>query len=95
MNDVLVRQLARALDQRLLVFRTCIADGSILEKDMERQSAVFLMTEILRPCCCMVCNIGKLESILVAAELFKGNDSVVKALAKDIYTELARMNGLG
>lgn len=95
MNDVLNRQLARALDQRLAVFKACIADQSILKNDMERHSAVFMITEILRPCCCMVCNVAKLESILASTKVFSGQQEVIIVLAKDIYNELARMNGLG
>lgn len=95
MNEVLQRQLAAALDKRLAVFSGCVKDGSILAKPMELNSAVFMITEILRPCCCMVCNIGALESILQATKVFANNELVIKSVAKKIYDELARMNGLG
>ena len=95
MNEILVKQLALALDKRLAVFAGCVRDDSILEKPMEMNSAVFMITEILRPCCCMVCNIGALESILQATKVFANNELVIKNMAKKIYDELARMNGLG
>lgn len=95
MNEILVKQLAMALDKRLAVFSSCIADGSILDKNLERSTAVFMLTEILRPCCCMVCNINTLETILRATKVFGNQEKVIQALAKQAYDELARLNGLG
>lgn len=95
MNEILVKQLAQALDKRLAVFRNCIADNSILENTVERNTAVFMLTEILRPCCCMVCNINTLETILRATKVFDQQEKVIQALAKQAYDELARLNGLG
>lgn len=95
MNEVLVRQLAGALDKRLAVFSGCVKDNSILDNEVELNSAIFMVTEILRPCCCMVCNINTLENILQASKVFSGQDIVIKVMAKRAYDELARMNGLG
>lgn len=95
MNDVLTKQLAMAIDKRLAVYKTCIQDNSILSNITERQMAVFMITELLRPCCCMVCNIGKLENILQSCSIFSGKEQIIKQLAKEVYLELARMNGLG
>lgn len=95
MNEVLVRQLAGALDKRLAVFSGCVKDNSILENDVELNSAIFMVTEILRPCCCMVCNINTLETLLQSTRVFAGQEKVIKVMAKRAYDELARMNGLG
>ena len=95
MNEVLVRQLAGALDKRLAVFSGCVKDNSILENELELNSAIFMLTEILRPCCCMVCNINTLETILQSTKVCAGQEKVIKVMAKKAYDELAQMNGLG
>lgn len=95
MTDVLTKQLALALDKRLAVYKKCMQDGSILNNNTEKQMAVFMITEILRPCCCMICNTNKLEQIFHNTSVFAGNSSVIEELAKTVYLELARMNGLG
>ena len=97
MTDVLEKQLALAAARRLGVFKERAADGSLLlpQYETELRTAAYLLSELVRPCCCMVCNKAKLQNIIAAAGICGGNTAVMERLAQLVYDDLARCNGLG
>ena len=95
MSSVLEKQLARALDQRLAVFMAKAADGSLLRDEMSLRAAAYMASEIIMPCCCMLCNKAKLEELLSQTSLCAENQELTQRLAALVYDDLARCNGLG
>ncbi|WP_293840927.1 hypothetical protein [uncultured Phascolarctobacterium sp.] len=95
MSSVLEKQLARALDQRLAVFMAKAADGSLLRDEMSLRAAAYMASEIIMPCCCMLCNKAKLEALLSQTRLCAENQELTQRLAALVYDDLARCNGLG
>ena len=95
MSNVLEKQLARALDQRLAVFMAKAADGSLLRDEMSLRAAAYMASEIIMPCCCMLCNKAKLEELLSKTRLCAENQELTQRLAALVYDDLARCNGLG
>lgn len=92
---VLESNLARAIDIRMAVFKAKADDGTLLEDSMLMATAASMIADIIMPCCCMLCNKTKLESLLAETKLCAGNNSLVSKLAELIYNDLARCNGLG
>lgn len=95
MASVLETQLARALDRRLSVFGAKAADGSLLEDEMSLRAAAYMASEIIQPCCCMLCNKDKLAALLACTSLCQGRPELTTKLAELIYHDMARCNGLG
>ena len=95
MSSVLEKQLARALDVRLAVFAAKAADGSLLRDEMSLRAAAYMVSEIILPCCCMLCNKAKLEALLAQTKLCAENAELTQRLAALVYDDLARCNGLG
>ena len=89
------KQLARALDQRLAVFMAKAAEGSLLRDEMSLRAAAYMASEIIMPCCCMLCNKAKLEALLSKTSLCAENQELTQRLAALVYDDLARCNGLG
>ena len=89
------KQLARALDQRLAVFMAKAAEGSLLRDEMSLRAAAYMASEIIMPCCCMLCNKAKLEALLSQTSLCAENQELMQRLASLVYDDLARCNGLG
>ena len=95
MPGVLEKHLAQAIDKRIAVFAPHIADGSILQDEMQLRTVAYLISEIVQPCCCMICNKAKLEEMLTLTQCCAKQPEVVVALAELVYNDLARCNGLG
>lgn len=95
MAGVLEKQLARALDMRLAVFTSKVASGSLLQDEMSLRAAAYMASEIIMPCCCMMCNKAKLEALLSQTKLCAENKELTQRLAALVYDDLARCNGLG
>ena len=95
MAGVLEKQLARALDIRLAVFASKAASGSLLQDEMSLRAAAYMASEIIMPCCCLLCNKAKLEALLAQTQLCADNAELRQKLAVLIYDDLARCNGLG
>ncbi len=95
MAGVLEKQLAIALDKRLAVFLGKAADGSLLSDEMSLRAAAYMASEIIQPCCCMLCNKEKLAQLLNATSLCRQRPALAKRMAELIYEDLARCNGLG
>ena len=93
MAGVLEKQLARALDMRLAVFASKAASGSLDE--MSWRAAAYMASEIIMPCCCIMCNKAKLEALLSQTKLCAENQELTQRLAALVYDDLARCNGLG
>ncbi|WP_405381283.1 hypothetical protein [Phascolarctobacterium sp.] len=93
--SVLEKQLARALDKRLAVFAAKAADGSLLQDEMSLRAAAYMASEIIMPCCCMLCNKDKLAQLLGQTSLCNGQQELTTKLAELVYADLARCNGLG
>lgn len=89
------KQLARALDQRLAVFMAKAAEGSLLRDEMSLRAAAYMASEIIMPCCCMLCNKAKLEALLSQTSLCAENQELTQRLAALVYDDLACCNGLG
>lgn len=89
------KQLARALDQRLAVFMAKAAEGSLLRDEMSLRAAAYMASEIIMPCCCMLCNKTKLEALLSQTRLCAENQELTQRLASLVYDDLACCNGLG
>lgn len=92
---VLEKNLARAIDTRLAVFKAKADDGTILEDSMLMATAASMIADIVMPCCCMLCNKQKLETLLSETKLCSGNNALIQQLAVLVYNDLARCNGLG
>ena len=95
MAGVLEKQLALAIDKRLAVFGPKIAVGGIVEDEMSLRSMAYIISEILQPCCCMLCNKQRLEELLANTMACAGNEELIRRLAVLVYDDLARCNGLG
>lgn len=95
MASVLETQLARALDRRLSVFGAKAAAGTLLQDEMSLRAAAYMASEIIQPCCCMLCNKDKLVALLACTSLCQGRPELTKKMAELIYHDLARCNGLG
>lgn len=95
MQGVIEKQLALAIDKRIAVFKGSIQSGSILQKQEQLQMVVYLIGEIIRPCCCMFCSKEKLRNVLEQTSTCAGQEEVIAALAERIHLDLARCNGLG
>ena len=93
-TGVLERQLAKSLDLRLSVFRTKIQNDT-LDKATELPVLVYLISEVVRPCCCMLCNKQKLAEMLALTQVCAGKTALIEELATLVYHDLARCNGLG
>lgn len=92
---VLEKNLARAIDTRMAVFKAKADDGTLLEDSMLMATAASMIADIIMPCCCMLCNKAKLEGLLADTKLCAGNNKLIPKLAELIYNDLARCNGLG
>lgn len=92
---VLEKNLARAIDTRMAVFKAKADDGTLLEDSMLLATAASMIADIIMPCCCMLCNRAKLEALLAETKLCAGNSTLIPKLADLIYNDLARCNGLG
>lgn len=95
MTGVLEKHLAQAIDKRVVVFKSRIKDGSILQDEMQLRAVAYLISEIVQPCCCMLCHKDKLAAMLALTETCKGQQVVITKLAGLVYDDLARCNGLG
>lgn len=92
---VLERQLALAIDRRLAVFQQQAESGALLKDEMSLRSAAFMISELVLPCCCMLCNKTKLEQLLAETKLCAKDQALRAKLAELVYDDLARCNGLG
>jgi len=95
MNDILLKHLALAVDKRLAVFKQRIQDESLLQEEMQLRAAAYMISEIVQPCCCMLCNKVTLALLLENTRLCKGRTRVIERLASLVYDDLARCNGFG
>ena len=95
MNTVMERQLARALDRRLVVFKERIQSGGLLDDEMQLHAMVYMISEILLPCCCMLTNKDRLKSLLGSVALLEGQERLIEKLVLLVYADLSRCNGLG
>ena len=95
MVSILEKQLALALDRRLSVFMAKAADGSLLQDEMSLRAAAYMASEIIQPCCCMLCNKEKLAALLQGTSLCRDRADLTTKMAELIYNDLARCNGLG
>lgn len=95
MAGVLERQLAKAIDKRLAVFAAKAADGSLLEDEMSLRAAAYMTSELILPCCCMLCSKEKLCALLAQTGLCGRRPELTAKLAALVYDDLARCNGLG
>lgn len=95
MANVLEKQLARALDMRFAVFVPKAASGDLLQDEMSLRAAAYMASEIIMPCCCMLCSKEKLEKLLAQTKLCANNAALTQQLAVLVYDDLARCNGLG
>lgn len=95
MAGVLEKQLALAIDRRIAVFKPKNELGAVLEDEMSLRSMAYIISEILQPCCCMLCNKNRLEELLSMTESCCGNQELIRRLALLVYDDLARCNGLG
>lgn len=95
MAGVMEKQLALAIDRRLAVFKPKAAAGELLADEMSLRSMAYIISELLQPCCCMLCNKQRLEELLSMTEACEGNEELIRKLAVLVYDDLARCNGLG
>lgn len=95
MAGVLEKQLAKAIDKRLAVFAAKAADGSLLADEMSLRAAAYMASELILPCCCMLCSKDKLSVLLAQTSLCGGKPELTAKLASLVYDDLARCNGLG
>ncbi len=94
MAGVMEKQLALAIDRRLAVFGPKAAAG-ILDDEMSLRSMAYIISELLQPCCCMLCNKQRLEELLAMTKACEGSEELIRRLAVLVYDDLARCNGLG
>lgn len=95
MAGVLEKQLAKAIDKRLAVFTAKTGDGSLLADEMSLRAAAYMVSELVLPCCCMLCSKTKLAELLAQTDLCGGRPELTERLAALVYDDLARCNGLG
>lgn len=87
------KQLVQAIDRRLAVF---VPQGeNLAEDEMQLRAAAYLISEIMLPCCCMMCNKQKLLNLLMKTKLCANRVQLAERLAILVYDDLARCNGLG
>ncbi len=87
------KQLVQAIDRRLAVF---VPHGeNLAEDEMQLRAAAYLISEIMLPCCCMMCNKQKLLNLLRQTKLAERENVPLEKLAALVYDDLARCNGLG
>lgn len=94
MAGVMEKQLALAIDRRLAVFGPKAAAG-ILDDEISLRSMAYIISELLQPCCCMLCNKQRLEELLAMTKACEGSEELIRRLAVLVYDDLARCNGLG
>lgn len=94
MAGVMEKQLVLAIDRRLAVFGPKAAAG-ILDDEMSLRSMAYIISELLQPCCCMLCNKQRLEELLAMTKVCEGSEELIRRLAVLVYDDLARCNGLG
>lgn len=94
MAGVMEKQLALAIDRRLAVFGPKVAAG-ILDDEISLRSMAYIISELLQPCCCMLCNKQRLEELLAMTKACEGSEELIRRLAVLVYDDLARCNGLG
>lgn len=94
MAGVMEKQLALAIDRRLAVFGPKAAAG-ILDDEMSLRSMAYIISELLQPCCCMLCNKQRLEELLAMTKACEGSEELIRRLPVLVYDDLARCNGLG
>lgn len=94
MAGVMEKQMALAIDRRLAVFGPKVAAG-ILDDEMSLRSMAYIISELLQPCCCMLCNKQRLEELLAMTKACEGSEELIRRLAVLVYDDLARCNGLG
>ncbi len=94
MAGVMEKQLVLAIDRRLAVFGPKAAAG-ILDDEMSLRSMAYIISELLQPCCCMLCNKQRLEELLAMTKACEGSEELIRRLAVLVYDDLARCNGLG
>ena len=92
MAGVLEKQLARALDMRLTVFTSKAASGSLLQDEMSLRAAAYMASEIIMPCCCMMCNKAKLEALLSQTKLCAENKELMQRLQGDVKEVIIATN---
>lgn len=95
MASVMEKQLALAIDRRLAVFSPKAAAGTLLDDEMSLRSMAYIISELVQPCCCMLCNKQRLEELLDMTKACGGNEELIRRLAVLVYDDLARCNGLG
>ena len=95
MSTVIEKQLALALERRLAVFKEAIQSGTLVEDEMQLHAVVYMISELLLPCCCMLTNKDKLQSLLEGVPLLQEQPLLIQRLAVLVYDDLARCNGLG
>lgn len=89
MPGVLEKHLAQAIDKRVAVFKNDIKD------EMQLRAVAYLISEIVQPCCCMLCNKQKLNEMLALTEICADKPELTEKIASLVYDDLARCNGLG
>lgn len=94
MAGVMEKQLVLAIDRRLAVFGPKAAAG-ILDDEMSLRSMAYIISELLQPCCCMLCNKQRLEELLAMTKACEGSEELIRRLAVLVYDDLDRCNGLG
>lgn len=94
MAGVMEKQLVLAIDRRLAVFGPKAAAG-ILDDEISLRSMAYIISELLQPCCCMLCNKQLLEELLAMTKACEGSEELIRRLAVLVYDDLARCNGLG
>lgn len=94
MAGVMEKQLVLAIDRRLAVFGPK-AEAGILDDEMSLRSMAYIISELLQPCCCMLCNKQRLEELLAMTKACEGSEELIRRLAVLVYDDLARCNGLG
>lgn len=96
MTDLLKKNLAKAIDRRIAVFAPHISSGAILQDETQLRTVAYLISEIVQPCCCMMCNKESLKAMLTLTTSFStAPATAVDVLVELIYNDLARCNGLG
>ena len=95
MAGVMEKQLALAIDRRIAVFKPKVAAGELLADEMSLRSMAYIISELLQPCCCMLCNKQRLEELLAMTKACEGSEELIRRLAVLVYDDLARCNGLG
>ena len=95
MSDVLIKHLVLTLDKRLAVFTAKASSSDFFNDETSLRTAAYMISEIIMPCCCMLCNKAKLTEILKQTKLCHGQPILTKTIVDLVYNDLARYNGLG